>query len=247
MPRYFIEVAYLGTAYAGFQKQDNANTIQSEIEKVLFTYFRSQINLTGSSRTDAGVHALQNYFHFDVPELLNPDCIYNLNAILPASIVIKSIFNTPDSAHARFGAIAREYAYTLILKKDPYLYDRAYFYPYILDVPLLQKAATILMEYEDFGTFSKKGSQVKTTICKLYQSQWIVNDNQLIYQVKGNRFLRGMVRGLVGTMLQVGRNKIDLNTFRKIIESKDVAKANFAVPGHGLTLVNVHFPPLYSI
>lgn len=245
MSRYFLEVSYLGTGFAGFQKQNNAPTIQSEIEKVLQIYFRTQIDLTGSSRTDAGVHAFQNYFHFDFFTPIDADCIYNLNAMLPPQIVIRKLHKFEREAHARFEAIAREYNYSITLHKEPFFYDRSYFYPYTLDFQLLQQSATLLMEYNDFSTFAKRGSQVKTNICQLWMSNWKFIDNRLVYEVKGNRFLRGMVRGLVGTMLLVGRKKIDMSTFKEIIESKDAAKANFAVPGHGLTLVKVHFPNDY--
>ena len=244
MARYFIEVAYRGTGYSGFQVQLNANSIQSEVGKSLETFFRQQFTLTCSSRTDAGVHALQNYFHFDV-EALDEDlkrAVYRLNSILPEDIVIKSITQVNADSHSRFDANSREYAYHLHQTKDPFERDRSYYYPYKINFELLQKAATILMEYEDYNSFSKRNTQVKSFICKIVDSKWEKRENGFTYRVKGNRFLRGMVRGLTGTMLHVGREKINLAEFRQIIESKNSQKAKFDVPAHGLFLVKVNYP-----
>ena len=245
MARYFIEVAYNGTNYAGFQIQQNANSVQAEIEKGLKIFYREEFQLTGSSRTDAGVHALQNFFHVDtdafpIQETIDNN-IYNLNAILPDDIVIKKIYKVNDESHCRFDAITREYKYFVYKNKDPFIADKAYYYPYTLDLEKLQQAASILLEYTDFTTFSKKNTQVKTFICKLSKSEWTIIDNQFCYNVIGNRFLRGMVRGLVGTMLHVGTNKISINDFRKIIEAKDCTLADFSVPPHALFLVNIQY------
>jgi tRNA pseudouridine38-40 synthase len=249
MPRYFIEVAYKGAAYSGFQTQHNANTIQSELEKALSILFRihssSPILLTGSSRTDAGVHAVQNFFHLDFDIPITPQAHYKLNAILPADIVIKSIRSVPQNAHCRFDALSRQYKYYIYQHKNPFLQDRAFYFPYKLDVEKMQEAATIVKEYTDFTSFSKRNTQVKTFICKINLSSWQFQDQCLIYNVEANRFLRGMVRALTATMLQVGRNKITLSQFRSIIESKDCTKASFAVPPHGLFLVSVAYPDAY--
>lgn len=245
MARYFIEVAYNGTNYAGFQIQQNANSVQAEIEKGLKIFYREDFQLTGSSRTDAGVHALQNYFHVDTNAFPSQETIdnniYNLNAILPDDIVIKSIYKVNDESHCRFDAISREYKYFVYKNKDPFIADKAYYYPYALDLEKLQQAAAVLLEYSDFTTFSKKNTQVKTFICKLSKSEWTIHDNQFCYNVIGNRFLRGMVRGLVGTMLHVGTSKISIDDFRKIIEAKDCTLADFSVPPHALFLVNIKY------
>lgn len=243
MPRYFIEVAYKGTAYSGFQVQQNAVTIQSEVEKALSVYFKQAFSLTGASRTDAGVHALQNFFHFDTEEVLVDSFqgIYSLNAILPRDIVIKKIFPVEDNAHCRFDAVLREYKYYLYSDKDPFLQDRAYYFPYKIDIARLKEAASLIMEHKDFTSFSKRNTQVKNFICTLYKSEWNYEANTLVYNVQANRFLRGMVKGIVGTMLMLGTNKISLKEFNSIILNRDCTKANFSVPAHALFLVKVAY------
>ena len=242
MPRYFLEVAYKGSAYSGFQSQENANTIQAEIEKAFEILQRDKTTMTGSSRTDAGVHAKQNFFHFDFDTELNPHFVYKVNAILPHDIVIKALKPVADDAHCRFDAISREYNYYIYSDKDPFLKENAFFFPYRLDVEKMQQAAAIVKEYTDFTSFSKRNTQVKTFICTVTESDWFFDNNCLVYNVKANRFLRGMVRALTATMLKVGRGKISLDEFRTIIEAKDCTKASFSVPAHGLFLMRVEFP-----
>ena len=243
--RYFLEVAYKGTNYSGFQSQKNANTIQAEIQKAFKTILKKELELTGSSRTDAGVHAYQNYFHFDVEGELSSRLLYNLNAILPDDIAIKDLLKVRDDGHCRFDAISREYKYHIYQRKNPFLTDKAFYFPYRLDLELMQSAASIVKEYADFTSFSKRNTQVKSFVCDIKESKWIVHDERLIYHVKANRFLRGMVRALTATMLKLGRHKIDLAAFKTIIESKDCSLANFAVPAHGLFLSEVCFPDNY--
>jgi len=241
MPRYFIEVAYKGTNYSGFQIQQNANAVQAEVEKAMRIYYRKEFVLTGSSRTDAGVHAFQNFFHFDTETPL-ADASYHLNAILPADIVIKRIFPVADTMHCRFSALSREYRYNVYQQKDPFLVDKAYFFPYSLDIDKMQQAAALLAVCRDFASFSKRNSQAKTTVCQVTKSEWRLSDGMLVYNVTANRFLRGMVRGMVGTMLRVGRGKLSLEQFNGIIEAKDCTKADFSTPPEGLFLVKVSFP-----
>lgn len=243
--RYFLEVAYKGTNYSGFQSQKNANTIQAEIQKAFKTILKKQLELTGSSRTDAGVHAYQNYFHFDIESELSSRLLYNLNAVLPNDIVTKEIRKVKDDGHCRFDAISREYKYHIYQRKNPFLIDRAFYFPYTLDFELMQRAAFIVKEHSDFTSFSKRNTQVKTFVCDIKESKWVVQDGRLIYHVKANRFLRGMVRALTATMLKVGRGKLDLAAFKNIIETKDCTLANFAVPAHGLYLSEVCFPDNY--
>ena len=247
MSRYFIEVTYRGTRYAGFQTQKNANSIQAEVEKALSIFYKTPFGLTGSSRTDAGVHALQNYFHFDFESEILPAQVYNLNAILPADIVIKRIVQVASEAHCRFDALSREYKYFIYQNKNPFLDDRAYFFPYVLNTEWIGEAAEILKDYSDFTSFSKRNTQVKSFQCQIEESKWTNEDGTWIYHVKANRFLRGMIRGLVGTMLQVGRGKLNVDGFRKIIEAKDCTQADFAVPGHGLFLVAVNYPVSFQL
>lgn len=245
MSRYFIELTYRGTNYAGFQKQDNAHTVQAELEKALATVFRAEFQLTGSSRTDAGVHALQNYFHFDTPLQLEDRMIYNLNAVLPEDLAVKSLRRVADTAHCRFDAVSRSYRYHICRRKQPFLVDRAYFFPYTLDISLMSAAADMLLEYTDFTSFSKRNTQVKTFNCMLLESRWETTDYGSAYVVRGNRFLRGMVRALTGTMLRVGRGRMDLVEFRRVIEARDCTRADFAVPAHGLFLEQVNYPEGY--
>ncbi len=262
MPRYFLEVSYKGTNYAGFQAQPNAVTIQSEIEMAFNTFFGSKpIDssdagktggplfgarrlfgwLTGSSRTDAGVHALQNFFHFDWHEDFQQNWIYNLNAILPSDIVLKSVVKVAQGAHARFDAVSRLYNYRIYDSKNPFLKETAYFYPYPLDYDKLNEAAAVLKTYTDFTSFSKRNTQVKTFNCNLIESCWYQKDGILMYEVRANRFLRGMVRALTATMLKVGRRKISIEAFKDIIEAKDCTQSYFDTPAHGLFLVEVAY------
>jgi len=248
--RYFLEVAYKGTRYSGFQVQENAITVQSEIERALKIFFRTEFKLTGSSRTDAGVHALQNYFHFDFDTPIQQKELYNVNSILPEDIVINSIslMQQKDGGewpHARFDAISREYKYYVLQRKDPFRKETAYYYPYKIDFEDLQEAAMIIAEYNDFTSFSKRNTQVKTFICSIKESEWKLEEDMLMYRVKANRFLRGMVRALVGTMLQIGRKKITLDEFREIILARDCSRADFSAPALGLFLVTVQYPENY--
>lgn len=256
MPRYFLEVSYKGTAYSGFQTQQNANTVQAEIEKAFQILQKDKIVMTGSSRTDAGVHALQNFFHFDA---INPlglkkkevetgaQFVYKLNAILPDDIVVKNLKLVSEDAHCRFDATCREYSYYIYNKKDPFLKEIAFFFPYKLDIEKLKQAAEIIKTYNDFTSFSKRNTQAKTFICNIQESKWIIKDSQLVYNVKANRFLRGMVRALTATMLKVGRAKLTIEEFKNIIESKDCTRASFAVPAHGLFLVAIKYPEYYNM
>lgn len=242
MARYFLEVAYMGARYSGFQVQENAVTVQSEIDRAVGLLMREKVVTTGSSRTDAGVHARQNFLHFDTEAALHPQFTYKVNAILPPDIVLKGVHLVPDELHSRFAATGRAYEYTLYTYKDPFLRDRGYFYPYRMDMELLQAAAEIIKEYIDFSTFSKRNTQVKTFNCNIYTSQWTEEEGRIVYNVSANRFLRGMVRGLVGTMLRVGRGKLTLEGLRVAIESKDCTNADFAVPPEGLCLMKVMYP-----
>ncbi len=252
MTRYFIEVAYKGTEYSGFQVQDNGITIQSEVEKALVIKFGKSFQLTGASRTDAGVHALQNYFHFDTNvelfHLKNEEDksiekgLYSLNSILPQDIVIKRIVEVDEKHHCRFDAISREYKYYIYHKKNPFYKDRAYFYPYPIDFEKLKEAAAIILHTKDFTSFSKKNTQVNNFICSIYKSEWLRENDFTIYNVVANRFLRGMVKGLVGTMLKTASGKISMEEFRSIVEIDNVNKVDFSVPACGLFLVEVKYP-----
>jgi tRNA pseudouridine38-40 synthase len=245
MSRYFIELCYRGTDYAGFQVQENALTVQAEVEKALRVFYRQDIKLTGSSRTDTGVHAMQNYFHFDFDDSVDERNVYNINALLPGDIAIKRIVKMPDGAHCRFDAVSRQYAYTIYMRKDPFIADRAYYFPYRLDFEAMCAAAEAVKEYSEFEAFSKRNTQVRNYVCRIMGSEWIDEGERKIYKVKANRFLRGMVRGMVGTMLQVGRGKISVERFREMIERKEQREVDFSVPGYGLCLERVEYAEGY--
>ena len=253
MSRYFIEVSYKGTNYAGFQVQKNAPTIQSEVEKALAIGLKQSFNLTGSSRTDAGVHALQNYFHFDAADnifSLNKNLneeenaeriLYSLNSILPEDIVIKKISKMGAADHCRFNALSREYKYFIYFKKNPFYKDIAYFYPYKIDIEKLHISASIILNTKDFISFSKRNTQVNNFICSIFKSEWGYENDFLVYNVAGNRFLRGMVKGLVGTMLKMASGKISLEEFNEVITNDNNTKTDFPVPSKGLFLISVKY------
>jgi tRNA pseudouridine38-40 synthase len=245
MPRYFLEVAYKGTNYSGFQIQQNANSIQEEIENAFSTIQKEKIGLTGSSRTDAGVHAIQNFFHFDFDGTIDSHLVYKMNAILPADIAIRKLIPVSSTSHCRFDATYREYKYFIYRHKDPFLKERAYYFPYKLNIELMQRAADITKSYNDFTSFSKRSTQLKSFICEIEESKWQREGDCLVYYVMANRFLRGMVRALVATMLQVGREKMTIDEFKNVIEERNCTKARFGAPPNGLFLVAVHYPPSY--
>lgn len=242
MPRYFLEVSYKGEGFSGFQVQQNAITIQSEMERALAVFFREQIALTGSSRTDAGVHAQQNYFHFDWPHEFPQKAIYNLNAILPGAIVVKSVCLVNPDAHCRFHATSRAYKYYIYNCKNPFLEDRAWYLPYTVNRQLLDDCAELVKANQNFLAFSKRNTQVKTFQCQIAESSWQQENDCLVYHVKANRFLRGMVRGLVGTMLRVARGSMTVDEFETLLKNGDHSSADFSAPAKGLFLIHVAYP-----
>ncbi len=242
MHRYFIEVAYNGANYSGFQAQLNANTIQAEIEAALKKILRMPIALTGSSRTDAGVHAMQNFFHADFNIEFEQQKLYNLNAVLPSDIVIKNIYPVASKAHARFDAIEREYQYFISTHKKPFTKAYSYYHPYTLQLNVLQQAAKIIQEQQDFTSFSKQHTQVNNFFCNVYSSQWIPLKTGWLYHIRANRFLRGMIKGLVGTMLRVGRGNLSIEEFKNIFKQKNSMLADFSPPSKGLFLMAVRYP-----
>lgn len=243
MSRYFIEVAYKGTCYSGLQVQENANTIQAEIEKTFKILHWNPVVLTGSSRTDAGVHALQNFFHFDYEETINPQFIYKMNALLPRDIVVKKIIEMPASSHSRFDATGREYIYYIHRFKNPFLQATSLYFPYKLDIELMQKASEFLRQQTNFFAFSKTNTQVKSFDCRVIKSQWTIQEDILTYNIEANRFLRGMVRSITGTLLKIGRHKLSLQEFEKLFINE--RKAGYSVPAHGLFLVKVNYAEKY--
>jgi len=242
MARYFIEISYDGAMYGGFQIQSNSQTIQGEVEKVFETFFRTAIPLTGASRTDAGVHAMQNFFHFDTDLLIEAKQLYNFNAMLPSSIAIKNIYSVPEEAHARFDATLRSYVYKIHKQKNPFLEGRSWYYPFPIDINLMQKATDSLLTYTSFESFSKKNTQVNTFECQISKAYWEETAEEITFHISSNRFLRGMIRGLVGTLLQVGRGQISLERWHEIVLSKEEQLADFSTPAHGLYLSLIQYP-----
>ncbi len=241
--RYVLEVMYDGTKFHGSQVQGSQVTVQLALNSALSTLFRMPVSTYGASRTDEGVHALSNFYHFDLGEELDFDLFYKINAILPHSMAVKRVYKATDPAmNVRFDAIRRQYRYRIYMAKDPFLFQRALFYPFTLNRGLLDETAAMIMEYEHFETFSKRNAQSKTFTCKIFRSYWEQNGGELHYVVEANRFLRGMVRGLVGTQLHIAREKGTLDDFRMIIQCGDCTKAFFDVAGHGLYLERITYP-----
>lgn len=246
MPTYFLSLRYKGTHYGGFQIQENAKTVQGEVEKALFTFLRSPVSLTGSSRTDAGVHALRNYFHFSFDGVLAREHVYRLNAILPPDIAVEGIYSVPEGSHSRFAAVGRSYRYVIYTQKDPFMDDRGWYYPYPMDARVLNDCAGIVMGTHDFTSFAKKRTQVYTHICTISQCHWEKTDHGWLFTIQGNRFLRGMVRALVGTMVKAGRGKMDPAAFERVLLAQDSREADFSAPAQGLFLEDVIFPEALS-
>lgn len=243
MARYFLEVAYKGTRYSGFQIQENSNTIQAEVEKAFQAFQRSPVELTGSSRTDAGVHAFQNFFHFDFEEVIHPKFIYKINAILPPDIVVKNVLEVAADCHSRFDASSRQYIYKLHTFKNPFIRSSSLYYPYKLDYSLMQEAASLLNDQRNFFAFAKTNTQVKNFDCTILRSEWSFMGEELAYTIEANRFLRGMVRMITATLLKIGRGGFSIPQFRNLLQNAE--KCGFSIPAHGLYLQNVRYPENY--
>ncbi len=244
--RYFIKLAYNGQAFHGWQVQKGSRTVQGVIEEALSKVLRNEIAVMGCGRTDSGVHASIFYAHFDHSELFPGSELdhlaFKLNKMLGKEIAIYDIFPVGEKAHARFDATHRTYHYRIARKKDPFQADFSWYLFGKLDLGLMNHACEILKEYEDFECFSKVNTNVKTFLCDIYEASWEEKDEMLIFRITANRFLRNMVRAIVGTMLELGQHKIDLQDFRQIIESKNRSEAGFSVPAQGLFLTDVTYP-----
>jgi tRNA pseudouridine38-40 synthase len=243
--RFFIELAYNGTAYHGWQIQPNAITVQQCLDKALTVFFRQPVATLGCGRTDAGVHATQFFAHADLhlAEGLSPEkCIPSLNSLLPYDIAVKTIFKVADDAHARFDATSRTYHYHLHFHKDPFKLNRSWLYKGLLDVGLMNKAADILQQYTDFSCFSKSNTQTFTNNCTITKASFEEKEDGLVFTIQADRFLRNMVRAIVGTLVRVGTREIQETEIRNIIESKDRSNAGQSVPACGLYLVHIAYP-----
>jgi tRNA pseudouridine38-40 synthase len=244
MPRYFLEISYDGTDYHGWQIQPNGISVQEVIEEKMTTLFRQPIEVIGSGRTDTGVHAMRQYAHFDCEALPYPkeELMYKMNRILPLDISIREIFRVKEDAHARFDATLRSYHYHISFIKDPFRHKYRYTLWQPLDVPLMQEAAKLLFNYDDFASFCKYNHGAKTTLCKIQKAEWVESPGQLNFIISSDRFLRNMVRAIVGTMVELGNHKMSLNDFKIIIETKDRKAAGLSAPASGLFLAEVHYP-----
>lgn len=242
--RYFIELAYNGTRFNGWQVQPNAPSVQEHLEKALSTICREPIAVTGAGRTDTGVHARLMVAHFesDNENLDNPDFSYKLNSFLSSDISIFRIYKVNPEAHARFDALSRTYHYYIACVKDPFSQETAWFFKYPLDVAKMNEACNVLFEYIDFTSFSKLHTDVKTNNCKIFRAEWKEEGNKLVFIIRADRFLRNMVRAIVGTMVEVGQGKISVDDFRSIIEKKDRGLAGVSVPPQGLFLTGIEYP-----
>lgn len=250
--RYFIKISFDGTRYNGWQVQSNSpHTVQQKINEGVSKLLNEKIVVYGCCRTDAGVHAKQLYAHFDSTNdslalHKGVDWLHKFNSMLPFDISIDDIFSVKAGANARFDATARTYQYFIHGKRDPFLVNRSYYYYSDLDIAAMNKAAKLLMKHRDFSAFSKVNTQVKTNICKITAAKWQKQENgNLVFTIRADRFLRGMVRMIVGTMMQLGKNKITLSDFKKIIDSKDCRNAGGSVPACGLYLSKVEYPQNY--
>ena len=241
--RYFIELSYNGGAYHGWQIQPNAISVQEVIEKGLSTLLKESISIMGAGRTDTGVHAVQMFAHFDTECVFSvPDLVFKLNSFLPKDIAIQTIFKVKADAHTRFNAISRTYLYRVTLKKNVFTSDCVYYVKQNLDVNKMNEASKILLKYKDFQCFSKSNTDVKTYNCNIMKAAWIYEDNELHFIIQADRFLRNMVRAIVGTMINIGLEKIDVEDLHTIIKSKSRSEAGFSVPAHALYLTKIEYP-----
>ena len=240
--RYFIEFAYNGKNYHGFQSQPDASSVQETLEKALTTLFREPIAIVGAGRTDTGVHAKQMFAHFETELELESDYwSHKLNSFLPPSIVVYRIFKVAEDAHARFDATSRTYEYYMHTFKDAFITDGSWHHSHHLDLDKMNEACKILFEYIDFECFSKVHTDVNTFNCKITEAHWKQSGNQLIFTITADRFLRNMVRAIVGTMVEIGTGKLQPNDLRKIIEDKYRNSAGVSAPAQGLFLVDVGY------
>lgn len=244
MNRYFIYLSYNGKPFCGWQIQPNGITVQQRIEEALSTILRRPMSIVGAGRTDAGVHAQLMVAHFDSEEPISdlPFLADKLNRLLPKDIAIDRIVPVAPDAHARFDATSRTYKYYLTAKKNPFNYDLVYRYIGKLDYDLMNEACRVLFEYTDFTSFSKLHTDVKTNNCRIMEAGWKQEGDVWVFTIRADRFLRNMVRAIVGTLLEVGRGKLSLSGFREVIEAKDRGRAGTSAPGHALYLVDVTYP-----
>lgn len=241
--RYFLEIAYNGKDYFGWQRQPNELSVQQVLEECLSTFLRSEIAIVGAGRTDTGVHAKQMFAHFDFETIDDVEhFIFRMNSFLPRNVVIKNLYEVKEDAHARFDATERTYEYIVVVGKDPFMQDQAFQVNQKPDVALMNQAAKILLKHSDFQCFSKSKTDVKTYICSVKEAFWQEENNKLVFTITADRFLRNMVRAIVGTLLDIGYGKKSVEDLEQILKSKSRSQAGASVPGNGLYLVQVLYP-----
>lgn len=244
--RYFLRLSFNGESFHGWQSQHNAPSIQSALRDALTVILREPVKVTGAGRTDAGVHASEFYAHFDHPAELSVsgrrELVYHLNGYLPDAISIREILPVKEDAHARFSARSRTYQYFITRKKDPFQQSFSWYYPGKLDTGLMNIGAEILKNNLDFTSFAKLPKETKTNICHVEYAKWEEKEDLLVFTITADRFLRNMVRAVVGTLIELGRGKISLEDIDRIILSKDRRKAGYSVPANGLFLVSINYP-----
>ena len=241
--RYFLEISYLGTNYHGWQIQPNAITIQGVLEDCMSKLLKFEIKLVGAGRTDTGVHAIQMFAHFDIDNKIydGSQMIYKLNSFLPNDIVVKKIFQVNNKAHARFDAVSRSYVYFISREKNPFELNKSYYFKNKLDLKKMTECTNLLFNYVDFKSFSKSRSDVKTYNCEIFNASWEIIDCKLCFKIKADRFLRNMVRAIVGTLIEVGIGTISKDDFEEIINKRDRKLAGYSVPAHALFLKEINY------
>ncbi len=244
MRRHFIKLQYDGSAFHGWQRQENSITVQGELERTFKNYFKSNIDIVGCGRTDTGVHAHCYFAHFDYDLFDYKAFLNQINLMLPDEIALLSVFKVEHDAHARYDAFDREYQYKMVFMQDPFLRHNQYYFPYTKkpDIVLMNKAAALIKEGKDFVNFSKVGSDIKSNICHVYQCEWHREYDELKLTISANRFLRGMVRLIVGACINVGLNKIFLSDIKNALHHDKALPFVWSVPAEGLSLTNVKYP-----
>lgn len=241
--KYFIELSYNGKAYHGWQNQPKSISVQEVIEDSLSKLLGETIAIVGAGRTDTGVHASQMFAHFDTEiAFVEDDLVFKLNSFLPRDIAIHAIFKVKADAHARFNALSRTYLYRITLKKNVFTFDNVFYVKQDLDVDKMNEASQTLFQYKDFQCFSKSKTDVKTFDCDIMKAEWFFKEDELHFVIKADRFLRNMVRAIVGTMINIGMGKLNIEDLHTIIASKNRSEAGFSVPAHALYLIEVEYP-----
>lgn len=242
--RYFVTFSYDGSRYHGWQIQPNGNSVQAELQRALTILLRRETTVVGAGRTDAGVHARMMVAHFDVDESLE-DCaqtVYRLNRILPRDIAVSRVEPVAEDMHARFSATSRTYHYYIHTRKDPFLRSYSCELHYDLDFEAMNTAAAMLLEYDDFGAFCKSHADVKTTLCRVSAARWHqMTDHSWYFEITANRFLRNMVRAVVGTLVDVGRHRLTIDDFRRVVEGRRRTEAGESMPGEALFLEYIRY------